>query len=62
MAIRLSGMASGLDTDSIVQALVSSYSYKKTKYEKAQPKHGTTQQPWKTKNTKLSLPRPASRM
>ena len=57
MAIRLSGMASGLDTDSIVQALVSSYSYKKSKYEKAQTKLGWTQDAWKSLNTKVySLP------
>ena len=53
MAIRLSGMASGLDTDSIVQALVSSYSYKKSKYEKAQAKLGWTQEAWKSLNTKV---------
>ena len=53
MAIRLSGMASGLDTDSIVQALVSSYSYKKSKYEKAQTKIGWTQEAWKSLNTKV---------
>ena len=34
MAIRLSGMNSGLDTDSIVKALVSGYTTKKEKYEK----------------------------
>lgn len=53
MAIRLSGMVSGLDTDSIVQALVSSYSYKKSKYEKAQTKLGWTQEAWKSLNTKV---------
>ena len=53
MAIRLSGMASGLDTDSIVQALVSSYSYKKSKYEKAQTKLGWTQEAWKFLNKKV---------
>ena len=53
MAIRLSGMASGLDTDSIVQALVSSYSYKKSKYEKAQTNLGWTQEAWKSLNTKV---------
>ena len=56
MAIRLSGMASGLDTDSIVQALVSSYSYKKSKYEKAQTKLGWTQEAWKSLNTKVYSP------
>lgn len=34
MAIRLSGMNSGLDTDAIVKALVSGYTTKKEKYEK----------------------------
>ena len=34
MPIRLTGINSGLDTDSIVQALVSSYSYKKDKIKK----------------------------
>lgn len=53
MAIRLSGIVSGLDTDSIVQALVSSYSYKKSKYEKAQTKLGWTQEAWKSLNTKV---------
>lgn len=36
MAIRLSGMTSGLDTDSIVKAMVSSYTTRKEKYQKAQ--------------------------
>lgn len=53
MAIRLSGMNSGLDTDAIVQALVSSYSFKKTKYEKAQTKLGWKQDAWKSLNTKV---------
>ena len=35
MAIRVSGLASGLDTDSIVQELVSAYSKKKDKHVKA---------------------------
>ena len=34
MPIRLSGLASGLDTEAIVGALVSAYSYKKDKYVK----------------------------
>lgn len=53
MAIRLSGMNSGLDTDAIVQALVSSYSVKKTKLEKAQTKLSWTQDAWKSLNTKV---------
>lgn len=53
MAIRLSGINSGLDTDSIVQALVSSYSYKKDKYVKAQTKLSWTKDAWKSLNTKV---------
>lgn len=53
MAIRLSGLSSGLDTDSIVQALVSAYSYKKDKYVKAQTKLSWTQDAWKSLNTKV---------
>ncbi len=34
MAIRISGLTSGLDTDSIVQELVSAYSTKKENIEK----------------------------
>lgn len=34
MPIRMTGMVSGLDTDSIVKELVSAYSTKKEKYEK----------------------------
>ena len=36
MAIRMSGINSGLDTDAIVQALVSTYSVKKESYQKKQ--------------------------
>lgn len=53
MAIRLSGMTSGLDTDSIVEALVSSYTTKKQKYEKAQTKLSWKQDTWKSLNTKV---------
>ena len=53
MAIRMTGINSGLDTDSIVQALVSSYSYKKDKVQKAQTKLTWTQDAWKTLNTKV---------
>lgn len=53
MAIRLSGMNSGLDTDSIVTALVSGYKTKKEKYQKAQTKLSWTQDAWKTLNTKV---------
>ena len=38
MAIRLSGMVSGMDTESLVSALVSSYKLKKDNLVKAQTK------------------------
>lgn len=53
MAIRVSGLISGLDTDSIVQELVSAYSTKKEKYEKAQTKQGWKMDAWKTMNSKI---------
>lgn len=53
MAIRLSGMVSGLDTDSIVKELISSYDLKKQKYEKAQTKLEWKQEAWKDLNTKI---------
>lgn len=39
MAIRITGMYSGLDTESIINELASAQSYKKTKLVKAQMKH-----------------------
>ena len=48
MPIRLSGLASGLDTEALVGALVSAYSYKKDKYVKAQTKLSWKQDAWKT--------------
>lgn len=53
MAIRLSGLTSGLDTDSIVKELVSAYSLKTQKYEKAQTKLTWKQDIWKSLNTKI---------
>lgn len=53
MAIRLSGINSGLDTDAIVQELVSAYSLKTQKYEKAQTKLSWKQETWKNLNTKI---------
>ena len=38
MAMRVSGINSGLDTDSIVQELVSAYNTKTEKYQKEQTK------------------------
>lgn len=53
MAIRLSGLTSGLDTDAIVQELVSAYSKKTEKYEKQQTKLEWKQDSWKSLNTKI---------
>ncbi len=53
MAIRVSGLISGLDTDSLVQELVSAYSTKKEKYEKAQTKQEWKMDAWKTMNSKI---------
>lgn len=53
MAMRVSGINSGLDTDSIVQELVSAYSQKTEKYQKQQTKLGWKQEIWKNLNTKV---------
>ncbi len=53
MAIRISGLNSGLDTDSIVQELVSAYRTKQDKYKKAQTKLSWKQDAWKEMNTKI---------
>lgn len=53
MAIRISGLNSGLDTDSIVQELVSAYRVKQEKYEKAQTKLSWKQESWKEMNSKI---------
>ncbi len=53
MPIRITGLNSGLDTESIIPALVSSYNYKTHKYKKAQTKLSWKQDAWKTLNTKI---------
>ncbi len=53
MAIRLSGMVSGLDTDAIVKELVSAYSKKTESYEKDKTKLEWKQEIWKDLNTKI---------
>lgn len=53
MAMRVSGINSGLDTDAIVQELVSAYSTKTEKYTKEQTKLGWKQEAWKNLNTKV---------
>lgn len=53
MPIRLSGLTSGLDTEALVGALVSAYSFKKDKYTKAQTKLTWKQDAWKSLNSKV---------
>ncbi len=53
MPIRITGLNSGLDTESIISALVSSYNYKTDKYKKAQTKLSWKQDAWKSLNTKI---------
>ena len=53
MPIRITGLNSGLDTEAIISALVSSYSYKTNKYKKAQTKLSWKQDAWKSLNTKV---------
>ena len=53
MAIRISGMVSGLDTDSIVQELVKAYDTKKEKVVKSQTKLSWKQESWKSLNSEV---------
>lgn len=53
MAIRMSGLASGMDTESIVQALVMAKKAKKTKIEAKKTKLEWKQNIWSSLNTKL---------
>ena len=53
MAIRITGMYSGLDTESIISELVSAQSYKKNKLVKEQKKLSWKQDAWKSLNTKI---------
>ncbi|MDD3413799.1 MAG: flagellar filament capping protein FliD [Lachnospiraceae bacterium] len=53
MSIRLSGLVSGMDTDSMVKELVKAYSTKKDDLVKAQTKLSWTQDAWKSVNTKI---------
>lgn len=53
MPIRLSGLISGMDTDSLVQELVSAYSTKKDNYVKAQTKLEWKMDAWKDLNKKV---------
>ncbi len=53
MGIKLSGMASGLDTDALVKELMSAQSLKKEKIVKKQTKNTWAVDKWKELNTKL---------
>ncbi|MCM1037840.1 MAG: flagellar filament capping protein FliD [Ruminococcus sp.] len=53
MAIRITGMYSGLDTESIINDLVSAQSVKKSSLVKAQTKLSWKQDAWKALNTKI---------
>lgn len=53
MPIRLTGLTSGLDTESIISELVSAYRTKEQKYVKAQTKLSWTQDIWKSLNSKI---------
>lgn len=53
MGVGMSGLVSGLDTDSIVKALVSGYTKKKEDYQKAQTKVEWKMEAWKSLNTKV---------
>ena len=53
MAIRMTGLTSGLDTDSIIEALVSAQKMKVTKVENQLTKSEWTEDIWKDLNTKL---------
>lgn len=53
MAIRITGMYSGLDTESIISELASAQSMKKNKLVKAQTKLSWKQDAWKALNTKI---------
>lgn len=53
MAIRLSGIVSGLDTEGIVKELMKAQSAKKTKIDNKITKHEWKQEKWKDLNTKL---------
>lgn len=53
MSIRISGISSGLDTDSMVKDLVNAYEKQGQKYTKAQTKTEWKQEAWKSLNTKI---------
>ncbi|MDO5291518.1 MAG: flagellar filament capping protein FliD [bacterium] len=53
MGIKLTGLNSGLDTESIIKELMSAHSLKLTKIENKKTKNTWTQDKWKDLNTKI---------
>lgn len=53
MGIRMSGLVSGLDTDSIIKELMSAQSQKKVKIQNKITKNEWTQEKWKELNSKI---------
>lgn len=53
MAMRVTGMMSGMDTESIIQQLVAARQTKVDDLKKKQTKHGWKQEAWKDLNTKI---------
>ena len=53
MAIRMSGLQSGMDTEALVTALVSGYNVQKDNLVKAQTKLQWKQDAWKSMNTSI---------
>ena len=53
MAIRMSGMISGLDTDAIIKDLMSAQATKKTSVEQKKEKLDWKKEKWEEMNTKL---------
>ena len=53
MPIRLSGLSSGMDTESLVKALVSGYNVQKDNLVKARTRLEWKQDAWKTMNTSI---------
>lgn len=53
MGIKLSGLVSGMDTESMVKELVSAYNTKKENYEKSKTKLEWKQEKWKELNAKI---------
>lgn len=53
MAIRIAGMASGMDTDAMVQDLVKAYKAKGSNYTKQQKRAELKQDAWKSLNKKI---------